>query len=120
MAAIYDAATVTLVACTARDATCPLPGVTANTRMPYLIDISGMSEDQAMWAQEPLLSLGGVLARSPHHHRAWTFQEVILSRRCLFFFGSKLFFQCQTSLRKEDLSTEQVMGRLTRLGTGPF
>ncbi|KAI5458909.1 heterokaryon incompatibility protein-domain-containing protein [Mariannaea sp. PMI_226] len=34
--------------------------------------------------------------------RAWTFQEGILSRRCLFFSQNQVFWQCRSSYQSED------------------
>jgi hypothetical protein len=35
--------------------------------------------------------------------RAWTFQERLLSRRCLIFTEGRVFFQCRSSTMSEDL-----------------
>jgi hypothetical protein len=38
--------------------------------------------------------------------RAWTFQERLLSRRCLIFTEGRVFFQCRSSTMSEDLVSE--------------
>lgn len=88
MAAIYDAAMLTIVACTAESSDSPLPGVAPGTRLTPEKSANGSR-------QETRLHLN--IARSPHSRRAWTFQEVTLSRRCLYFFRDRLWFHCQES-----------------------
>ena len=39
--------------------------------------------------------------------RAWTLQERLLSRRCLIFAGSRVFFQCRSSVMREDIVSER-------------
>jgi Heterokaryon incompatibility protein (HET) len=41
------------------------------------------------------------LARSRWASRGWTYQEAVLSRRCLFFTSDQVYFVCQTSLHCE-------------------
>jgi hypothetical protein len=38
--------------------------------------------------------------------RAWTFQERLLSKRCLIFTEGRVFFQCRTATMSEDLVSE--------------
>ncbi|KAK1753779.1 hypothetical protein QBC47DRAFT_415530 [Echria macrotheca] len=45
------------------------------------------------------------------NHRAWTFQERILSQRCVIFAGGRLYFQCcQTSWSQDDNPSEVANG----------
>ncbi|KAF7938472.1 uncharacterized protein EAE98_000810 [Botrytis deweyae] len=43
---------------------------------------------------------------SPWNSRAWTFQERLLSRRCLIFVGNRVFFQCRRATWSEELDSE--------------
>ena len=42
--------------------------------------------------------------------RGWTFQERLLSKRCLIFADSRVFFQCRSSTMREDISGEEKTG----------
>ena len=42
--------------------------------------------------------------------RAWTFQERLLSRRCVFFADSRVFFQCRSAAMREDIIAEEALG----------
>ena len=42
--------------------------------------------------------------------RAWTFQERLLSKRCLIFTGGRVFFQCRSGAMREDIISEEGMG----------
>ena len=39
--------------------------------------------------------------------RAWTFQERLLSRRCLIFTGSRVYFQCRSTGMSEDIYADR-------------
>lgn len=108
MAAIYDAAVLTIVASTAESSDSPLPGVGPGTRLtPEKI--------AANYKQDPGSRLQTNIVRSPHSRRAWTFQEVTLSRRCLYFFRDRVWLQCQQSGREEgggDVELELEYGKM--------
>lgn len=100
MAEIYDAAILTIVAATAKNANDPISGVQAGTRKPKSITrqggvLFGKNEYDGMF------DLMAKLPRLPHSKRAWTFQEVMLSRRCLWFLDGEVIMQCHTSIFKE-------------------
>ncbi|KAK7733322.1 hypothetical protein SLS53_008219 [Cytospora paraplurivora] len=44
-----------------------------------------------------------VIRDSVWNQRAWTFQERILSRRCLVFAGKRFYFQCRSSNMSQDI-----------------
>ena len=46
------------------------------------------------------------ISSSVWNTRAWTFQERLLSKRCLIFTGGRVFFQCRCSTMSEDLVSE--------------
>lgn len=116
MAAIYGASALTIVACTAESADSPLPGVLPGTRLPHPIPNGG--KDAQLFH-----SVGGIdfvwnYVRAPHHGRAWTFQEVVLSRRCLYFFGNQVILHCQESRRQEG-GDEEAQGSMNQAGNWP-
>ena len=43
-------------------------------------------------------------------HRGWTFQERLLSKRCLLFTDSRVFFQCRSATMREDITEEEHTG----------
>ena len=47
------------------------------------------------------------IARSKWNTRGWTFQERLLSHRCIIFAGSRVFFQCRSTALSEDIIGEQ-------------
>ena len=47
------------------------------------------------------------IRNSKWNTRAWTFQERLLSRRCLLFTKGRVYFQCRWSAASEDIITEQ-------------
>ncbi|KAJ3543003.1 hypothetical protein NM208_g2236 [Fusarium decemcellulare] len=105
MAEIYDGALATVVACTAESANSSLPGIGPASRS----DAYPIGDDLLITA----------LVKSPHRQRAWTFQEVVLSRRCLFFFSDKLVFQCQGSRCIEGKGDEEQIMMQNMAGNWP-
>jgi heterokaryon incompatibility protein (HET) len=47
------------------------------------------------------------IKRSKWNTRGWTFQERLLSKRCLIFAEGRMFFQCRATAMSEDIVTEQ-------------
>lgn len=45
--------------------------------------------------------------RSKWNTRAWTFQERLLSKRCLIFAEGRVFFQCRSTAMSEDIVSEK-------------
>ena len=50
------------------------------------------------------------IQNSTWNTRAWTFQERLLSRRCVFFADSRVFFQCRSAAMREDIIAEEALG----------
>ena len=50
------------------------------------------------------------IQKSAWNSRGWTFQERLLSKRCLIFADSRVFFQCRSSTMREDISGEEKSG----------
>jgi hypothetical protein len=48
--------------------------------------------------------------KSTWNTRAWTFQERLLSKRCVIFTAGRVFFQCRSAAMREDLIAEEEIG----------
>lgn len=48
----------------------------------------------------------GLIGQSAWSSRAWTFQERMLSRRCLIFADDRVFFQCRQATWSEEVDSE--------------
>lgn len=91
MAAIYSSAVCTIVAVSAVDANSGLPGVRPHTRI-----LTKHVEQTGIWI------CGVNDDQSTYYSRGWTYQEALLSRRCLLFGGQRAEFRCSHSTRRED------------------
>ncbi|KAF2462036.1 heterokaryon incompatibility protein-domain-containing protein [Lineolata rhizophorae] len=96
MASIYGRAILTIVALSGRDASSGLPGVSPTPRNADNLQIA-----PALGLVERT-NLTSLFEDSVYHTRAWTFQERILSIRCLFFSHHQAYFQCRSNTRCED------------------
>ncbi|KAJ2977966.1 hypothetical protein NUW58_g7643 [Xylaria curta] len=98
---IYENATLTIVAMAGSDDTYGLSGVGT---VPI---VSRNEPSQASLAGRTLLSLSPDILtsvkKSEWSTRAWTFQEALLSRRCLLFTPDQVFFICRTTYWSEFL-----------------
>jgi hypothetical protein len=109
MDAVYSKAFATIVAMDGTSADAGLPGVRPKTRSPQKVEIlvikpgsenldydPDASDDNNvainLVATPPELHLA--LEFSPWNSRGWTFQERLLSRRCIYFSQNYLYFQC--------------------------
>ncbi|KAK5074730.1 hypothetical protein LTR64_000935 [Lithohypha guttulata] len=103
---IYARAHLTIVAGSGKDANAGLPGV---------------REDSRMWHQTIEEVVPGVklmvshlaedyIATSQWDSRAWTFQERMLSRRCLLFVNGRVYFQCRRATFCEDMEMPSPNG----------
>lgn len=93
---IYEGATVTIVAVAGERAEDGLPGVSSVLRLP---------QPSAVVRKHKLVStlppLCGLLEKSKWSSRGWTYQECLLSRRCLFFTDWQVYFLCKGMTRCE-------------------
>lgn len=88
---IYENADLTIVAAAGTDETYGLPGVGQVPRTPQrtarfngLRIVSTMTDPHAS------------IQSSRWSSRGWTFQEAVLSRRCLFFTDQQIYFECDS------------------------
>ena len=112
---IYGNALVTLVTLNDPSADSALLGV-AQSR----VLIQSPVETNGLQLVPRLLQLSTVEQDSAWSRRAWTFQEGILSRRCLYFAEHQVFWQCRTTYQSEDCpdnygqdGSDFVRGRMT-------
>ena len=106
MDCIYENSLVTIVAAPPNEANFPLPdglpGYRAGTRL-YAQDTAHV-QDLDICTLFPSIEMA--LFSCPWAHRAWTFQEELLSKRRLYFTASQLYFQCSCGVFCEDTVAE--------------
>ncbi|KIX06397.1 uncharacterized protein Z518_04373 [Rhinocladiella mackenziei CBS 650.93] len=103
---VYARAALTVVAGSGKDANAGLPGVRKESRMfhqeieevkPGLrLMVSHLAEDY--------------ISTSQWDSRAWTFQERMLSRRCLLFVNGRIYYQCRRTTFSEDMEMPRHNG----------
>lgn len=99
MNTIYEHSELTIVAAAGDDPSHGLPGVRGNSRRPY----PSVTVQDTMLV--PLLSnTVHEIKTSPWNGRGWTYQEALLSRRCLIFTDSQAYFQCRGMHCQESIS----------------
>jgi hypothetical protein len=97
---IYEGATATLVAATDQDSISGLPGVGSVPRRAQPIAIVG---EKVLVSS--LAHISAPLEASVWITRGWTYQEAILSRRCLFFTNCQVYFVCRAMTCQETVET---------------
>lgn len=76
----------------------------------YTIKTSGVTVELLT----PRPSVEMLLTRSTYNKRAWTFQELRLSTRCIFVFDSEVAFSCLRSLHREAYNFHHAGNRKRR------
>ena len=116
MDVIYRHAFLTIISLSGRDATASLPGVQPGARLPIrhqgLVEKVETLQLHIEMVSEPA-SPSLFVDESPYESRAWTFQEKILSRRCLYFTPHQAFFQCREGNLTEAMWTERSNESMT-------
>jgi hypothetical protein len=108
MGMIYSQGLVTIIALNAESAASQLPGVRPDTRCkgiaiekaPEIITANGGPE--AYLAIRP--SLEDWLDKAKYCSRGWTFQELVLSKRCLLITDQQVYFSCMDKELKSDVA----------------
>ena len=96
---IYEEALATLVAVEGDDVDHGIMGISCpRTRKQAIVHTKG--GNVASIAQ----SLHVMLRASKWSQRAWTFQETVLSRRCIYFTSAQVYFACRSGTTCETLS----------------
>jgi Heterokaryon incompatibility protein (HET) len=94
---IYEAAVATIIA-TGPNANSGLPGVSRRARNSQPVAVlHNMTLISTSPNQSPLLE------PSQWRHRGWTLQEYLLSRRCLIFTDTQIYFMCRQSHEAEGI-----------------
>ncbi|GKZ29614.1 hypothetical protein AbraIFM66950_005768 [Aspergillus brasiliensis] len=114
---IYSGAYATIIAAGSDISVSGLPGVGAVPRRPQPQATSPTASGNNLGLVSTLPSIRHALATSPWISRGWTFQEVILSRRCLFFTDFQVYFMCGEATHCE--STVLSTAHLSSMATAP-
>ncbi|KAH7071132.1 heterokaryon incompatibility protein-domain-containing protein, partial [Paraphoma chrysanthemicola] len=92
MDVIYGQALFTIIAASTNSADQGLPGVQPKSRP--LVNLEDKIKGEPLVWRGPELS--DMMEYSPYEQRAWTFQERLISRRCLYLSQHQAYFQCIT------------------------
>ena len=104
MDAVYGSSYLTIIAAGIPDANHGLPGLQPDSRSvhQHKETIAGLRFVSA------LPDYGTTVGRSKWSSRGWTFQEGILSKRCLIFTTEQVYFRCVVDSRCEDVVAESA------------
>ncbi|KAK4103565.1 HET-domain-containing protein [Parathielavia hyrcaniae] len=94
---VYGNAVFTLCAADGPDAWTGLRAMNENHQPQHVADCG--NGVHLLLHQSPEASIKA----SQWNKRAWTFQERLLSRRCLIFTGGRIYFQCRSTVMSEDI-----------------
>ena len=98
MDVIYRQALLTIVTLSGQHGDQSLPGI-QGSRLPTVL-VSEAGGGVRFIARAPSVTV--LAAQSVYESRAWTFQEKLLSRRCLFMTEYQVFFCCSLKCYRED------------------
>ncbi|EIW87361.1 HET protein, partial [Coniophora puteana RWD-64-598 SS2] len=90
MELIYGSAALTIFAAGGTNANAPLPGLRRGTRMVH----QRAEHVQGLHLAVPLPTLLEAFTKTAWNTRGWTYQELMLSRRRLFFTQEQVYFEC--------------------------
>ncbi|KAJ8589456.1 HET-domain-containing protein [Rhizopogon salebrosus TDB-379] len=110
MELIYGNSAFTIIAAGCNSVQDPLPGVRPGTRDPK----QQIAKIQSLHLALPLPKASEVIASSAWNKRGWTYQEVMLSRRRIFFTAHQVYFECV----KGTCGEEVVSGYLLEVPVG--
>jgi hypothetical protein len=96
MNSIYSQAVATIVALSSLNAASALPGVRANSILPSTSSETIFELRSRVEAGSPAIL--EYISTAHYESRAWTFQERLLSRRCLLFTHIETYFHCSEGL----------------------
>lgn len=98
MGTIYGESELTIIAAHGHNATSGLPGL-SRRRSQQQTSLCTRRKELLLWTEVP--EFRSLLTEDKWHAHGWTFQERLLSRRCLFFFESETFFEDEHIFRRE-------------------
>ncbi|KAK8099624.1 HET-domain-containing protein [Apiospora kogelbergensis] len=100
MAAIFEHASVTIVACDGNDAEFGLRGLRHSTQPRSLPGVLPLAPGVTLAARTKVH-----LSRTPWSRRGWTLQEQVFSRRSILFFEDTVQWVCRSSKYYEDVDS---------------
>ncbi|KAL9619785.1 MAG: hypothetical protein Q9160_005621 [Pyrenula sp. 1 TL-2023] len=100
MCNIYTDAAVCIISAAGVDSHSALPGVGASRE--HLLERSVAIKPGLILGLWPW-ALGSLLEKAKWMTRAWTYQELLLSKRCVFFTREEVFFYCAESAPRESI-----------------
>ena len=100
MSLIYGQAFLTICALSSYDSGVGLLGFSEKLPGDMPQDISGSTKTCAYVSTTPRLNDISYLL--PYEQRAWTFQERLLSKRCLLFTATHIYFHCQDGMNSNN------------------
>ncbi|OJA13928.1 hypothetical protein AZE42_01330, partial [Rhizopogon vesiculosus] len=104
MELIYGSSAFTIIAVGCTSARDPLPGIRPGTRDPK----QQIAKIQGLHLAIPLPVPNETIASSVWNERGWTFQEVMLSQRRIFFTAYQVYFECTKDVWSEDIVAEPI------------
>ena len=104
MELIYGFSVFTIFAAGGTSVRDPLPGFRPGTRDPN----QQIAKIQGLHLAVPLILPHEAIASSAWNMRGWTYQELMLSRRRIFFTSHYVFFECQKDVFGEDIAAEPI------------
>lgn len=113
MSAIYGQAFLTICALSGSDASAGLLGFGQEAPGGLPLDTAGLTKE-CTYVSFPS-GLQEVSHLLPYETRAWTLQERLLSKRCLLFTATHVYFQCQLRMTSSnsfgrEISTRETLG----------
>ncbi|KAJ8585796.1 HET-domain-containing protein, partial [Rhizopogon salebrosus TDB-379] len=105
MERIYGKAVFTIFAASGTSVRDPLPGVRPGTRDPK----QEIAKIQGLHLAVPLILPSEAVLSSVWNMRGWTYQELMLSRRRIFFTPHHMHFECVKDVFGEDIVAEPII-----------
>ena len=104
---IYAKALFTIVAANGDNAEAGLPGVGLTSRE-QVQEILHLADGDLYTLIHDISEQGNVIRKSPWAQRAWTFQELLCSGRCLVFTAFQVYWKCHCAVWLEEIALEQT------------
>jgi hypothetical protein len=101
---IYGSSAFTVFAAGGTSVRDPLPGIRSGTRDPQ----QQVAKIQGFHLAVPLTFLSEAIISSTWNQRGWTYQELMLSRRRIFFTAHQVYFECGADMWCEGVVAEPV------------
>ena len=111
---IYSSSILTIVAAAGSNANAGLPGLQESSRIPF--QLTEKVGSYILRTALPSNHRIGIIDSAPWNQRGWTYQERLLSRRCLIFTFHQVYFQCRSGIRSEDTAQMKLQVPATTKG----